>query len=82
MPALLYTLATFALILVLLRLRAPLAVAVLAGAVAAGALFGLGPVDMIRALAAGAVNARKSKRTCRCMRERTAAATCTCRTPV
>ena len=55
MPALLYTLGTFALILVLVRLRAPLAVAVLAGAVAAGALFGLGPVDMIRALAAGAV---------------------------
>ncbi|MBL7133334.1 MAG: DUF401 family protein [Phycisphaerae bacterium] len=55
MPALLYTLGTFALILVLVRLRVPLAVAILAGAVATGALFGLGHVDVIRALAAGAV---------------------------
>ncbi|MBL7133336.1 MAG: hypothetical protein ISS78_04505 [Phycisphaerae bacterium] len=82
MPALLYTLGTFALILVLVRLRAPLAVAVLAGAMAAGALFGLGPVDVIRALAAGAVNARKIKRGSHCIHDGTAAATCTCRTPV
>ncbi len=55
MPALLCTLATFVLILVLVRLRVPLAVAVLIGAVAVGELFGLGHVDVIRALAAGAV---------------------------
>jgi hypothetical protein len=55
MPALWYTLASFALILLLGRLRVPLALAILAGTIAAGFLFGLSPGELLRALPAGAL---------------------------
>ena len=55
MSALLFTLGAFGLILVLARLRVPLAVAILAGAVMAGLLFGLGAGDLAWTAAVGAV---------------------------
>ena len=59
MPALAVTLGSFALILVLARLKVPLALAVLAGALAVGLLFGLlpnrDPAPMHRVLAEGVV---------------------------
>jgi len=53
--ALTCTLGAFGLILVLARLKVPLALAVLAGTIAVAALFGLGPWSIVKALAAGAV---------------------------
>jgi len=53
--ALLHTLAAFALILVLARLKVPLAAAILAGAVAAGLLFRTAPLELLRILAVGAI---------------------------
>jgi hypothetical protein len=54
MSALLFTLSAFGLILVLARLRVPLAVAILAGAATVGLLFGLGAGELARAAAVGA----------------------------
>lgn len=54
MSALLFTLGAFALILVLARLRVPLAAAILAGAATAGLLFGLGVGQLALTAAAGA----------------------------
>jgi hypothetical protein len=48
-PALLATLGSFALILLLVRLRAPLAVAIVAGAAALGVTLGLSPGAVLRA---------------------------------
>jgi hypothetical protein len=58
MPALILTLTAFALILVLGRLRVPLALAILGGALAAGFLFRLPPGDIARAILSGAVHPR------------------------
>ena len=55
MSALLYTLGAFALILVLARVKVPLAIAIIAGAVGLGIAFGLGPRDIIRAAGLGVV---------------------------
>ena len=55
MAALLYTLGVFGFILLLARLKVPLAAAILAGAVLAGSLFGLGPDRLLWTAAAGAV---------------------------
>ncbi len=58
MTALAYTLGAFGLILVLARLRVPLAGAIFAGAVTAAVLFGLGAGDTVRTLALGLVQPR------------------------
>ncbi len=55
MDALLYTMGSFGLILVLTRLRIPLAAAIIAGAVALGALFATNPVDMIGVMFSGLI---------------------------
>ncbi|MDY7010647.1 MAG: DUF401 family protein, partial [Planctomycetota bacterium] len=55
MPALLYTLGVFALILVLARLKAPLSAAIAVGAVVIGALFGMGAGNIAGEVLAGAV---------------------------
>jgi hypothetical protein len=55
MSAMCFTLVAFALILLLGWLRVPLALAILAGAVAAGTLFGLTPGELLHALPAGAL---------------------------
>ena len=55
MPALLATLASFALILVLVRVKAPLAVAIVAGAAALGLTLGLAPAAVLRAAGAALV---------------------------
>jgi len=55
MSALLYTLGAFALILVLARLKVPLAAAILVGTIAIGAVFGLGAGQIAAALAHSAV---------------------------
>lgn len=54
MAALLYTLGSFLLILLLTRVKVPLAAAVLVGAVAAASLFGLSPSQTALAVARGA----------------------------
>ena len=56
--ALASTLAAFGLILVLTRLKCPLSIAILAGAVALDVLFGRGPVEILTLSAAGAVQPR------------------------
>jgi len=56
MSALLATLGAFVLILVLARLKVPLAAAIVAGALAEGLFFGLGPAELFLACVAGAVN--------------------------
>jgi hypothetical protein len=53
MPALSYTLLSFGIILLLSRLKAPLAVAICAGAAAAGLFFGCGPGELVRLALAG-----------------------------
>lgn len=53
MPALLYTLGVFGLILVLARLRAPLSAAIAVGAVVIGALFGMGAGNIAGAVLTG-----------------------------
>ena len=53
MSALLYTLGAFGLILILARLKAPLSLAIAAGAVAIGAFFGMGAGDIAKAVLAG-----------------------------
>ena len=58
MMAMLYTLGAFALILVLSRLKTPLALAILAGALAIGFAFGMGVWDIAWASLAGAVEAK------------------------
>jgi hypothetical protein len=58
MTAMLYTLGVFALILVLTRLKAPLAAAILAGALAIGFAFGLGVPEIASAALAGAVKSK------------------------
>ncbi|MCD4825993.1 MAG: hypothetical protein K8S55_15495, partial [Phycisphaerae bacterium] len=58
MTAMLYTLGAFALILILSRLKTPLAVAILAGAVAIGFAFGMGVRDIAWASLVGAVEAK------------------------
>ncbi|MCD4699364.1 MAG: DUF401 family protein [Phycisphaerae bacterium] len=56
MPALLYTLGVFALILVLARFKAPLSAAIAVGAVVIGALFGMGADNIAKSALAGAVH--------------------------
>jgi hypothetical protein len=58
MQALASIFGVFALILVLVRLRAPLAAAILTGAAATGLLFGLDAPGVLRAALAGLVNGR------------------------
>ena len=58
MSALLYTLGAFALILILARVKVPLAAAILVGTIMIGALFGLGPVEIAAAVGAGAIAPR------------------------
>ena len=58
MHALVFTLGAFALILVLARLKAPLALAILIGAIAVGALFGQGPGQIALAVARGLIQPR------------------------
>lgn len=55
MSALLYTLITFGLILVLARLKVPLWGAITAGIVAIGVFFGLGPAQIAQAALSGAI---------------------------
>ena len=55
MLALSSTLGVFGLILLLARLKVPLAVAILTGAAAEGLLLGLGPAEMLAAAGAGAI---------------------------
>ena len=56
MTATLCVLGAFALIVVLTRLKVPLALAILAGAAAVGSLFDQGPWELMRMAAAGAVH--------------------------
>jgi len=58
MAALVFILCAFALILVLVRIKVPLAATILAGSVLVGVLFGLGPVDIGMTLLSGAVQFR------------------------
>ena len=58
MDALAYTLGAFALILVLARLKVPLAAAIFAGAIGLGVLFGLGPAQVALAVAKGILQGR------------------------
>ena len=55
MAALMYTLGSFLLILVLARIKVPLSLSILAGAVAIGAFFGLGPGQISLAALGGAI---------------------------
>ncbi len=55
MSALMFTLGVFGLILVLARLKTPLSLAIVVGAVVIGALFGMGPGDIAHAMLAGVV---------------------------
>ncbi len=56
MPALLYTLGAFGLILILARLKLPLSAAISVGAVAIGALFGMGAGGIAHAVLDGVVS--------------------------
>ena len=56
MEALLYTMASFALILVLTRFRIPLAVSIVAGSAALGGLFATNPIDMAGVMFSGLIN--------------------------
>ncbi len=58
MTALIYTLGSFVLILVLARIKLPLSLAILSGAVAIGGLFGLGPGKIALAGLEGAIQPR------------------------
>ncbi len=55
MTALMYTLGSFLLILVLARIKVPLSLSILAGAVAIGAFFGLGPGQISLAALGGVI---------------------------
>jgi integral membrane protein (TIGR00529 family) len=56
MPSLICTLASFALILILARVKVPLAAAIACGAVAAGLLMGLGPAELVVVLPSGVLH--------------------------
>jgi len=55
MTSLLYTLGAFAIILLLARFKVPLAAAIIAGAVAAGVMFGMGPRELAAAVPSAAI---------------------------
>ena len=58
MTALLITFGAFALILILARLKVPLAAAILIGTIGLGGCFGLGPIDILGALGSGLIAAK------------------------
>ena len=58
MAALSYTLGAFALILVLVRFKVPLAAAIFLGTIAIGVLFGLGPVEIAQYVGLGTIQLR------------------------
>jgi len=58
MHALIYTLSAFALILILARLRVPLALSIFIGALTVGLLFGLSGLELIRSALVGVIQPR------------------------